>query len=606
MKVRHRKGIANHPGPESCGGAREGVVEALTGESAGQPLSREMESSGAPTLLSEAEGHTDGGVIRESPEGSTRSKTLSMRRSSSNRNCEISSVPVGQLAVGGSGKAIGRKPDIHADEKSDACVVPMNDPNNSAASKPARAEGPEGRRAAKRNAERSSAPRTQSRTRASMGLDGVREAARAQKATGGKARFTALMHHLTPQLLLDSFMQLKRSAAAGVDGVTWREYEEGLTERIGRLWDAVHSGRYRALPSRRVYIPKADGRQRPLGIAALEDKIVQQAVVTVLTPIYEAEFLGFSYGFRPGRNQHQALDALWVGLHRKRVNWVLDADIKAFFDTVDHAWMMRFLEHRIADRRVLRLVRKWLTAGVVEAGKKTEVHVGTPQGAVISPLLANIYLHYVFDLWLHRWRCREAKGDVIVVRYADDSVMGFEGKGEALRLLDDLKLRLARFGLSLNEQKTRVLAFGRFAARQRMRDGQGRPETFDFLGFTHICATTRSGGRFTVKRLTAGRRMRATLAALRQQLNRRRHEPIPAVGAWLRRVIQGYLNYHSVPGNSHRLNRFREEACKAWLRALRRRGQRGRMPWSKFKRYVARYIPSVRVLHPYPNQRFAS
>ncbi|MEJ8852261.1 reverse transcriptase domain-containing protein [Variovorax rhizosphaerae] len=332
MKVQYRKGIANRPDPESCGGAREGVVEALTGESAGQPLSREIKQSGAPTPLSEAEGHIGEGVTREPSTSPTRSKTLSMRRSSPNRNCEISSAPAEKLVAGGSGKALGRTPDIHAGEKSDACVVPMNDPNNGAASKPAQAEGPEGRRAAKRNTEALPAPRTQSRTRASMGLDGVREAARAAKVAGKEVRFTALLHHVTPQLLRDSFMQLKRDAAAGVDGVRWREYEEGLDERIGKLWDAVHSGRYRALPSRRVYIPKADGKQRPLGIAALEDKIIQQAVVTVLTPIYEANFLGFSYGFRPGRNQHQALDAVVVGMHTKRVNWVLDADIKAFLD----------------------------------------------------------------------------------------------------------------------------------------------------------------------------------------------------------------------------------------------------------------------------------
>ena len=606
MKVRCRKGVANHPGPESCGGVREGAVEALTGESAGQPLSREIKQSGAPTLLSEAQGHTGEGATREPLAGPTRSKTLSMRRSSLNRNWEISSVPAEKLAAGGSGKANGRTPDTHAGEKSDACVVPTNDPNNGAASKPAPAEGREGRRAAKRNAEQSPAPRTQCRTRASMGLDGVREAAHAQKASGEKMRFTALMHHITPQLLIDSFMKLKKSAAAGVDGVTWRDYEEGLIERIGKLWEAVQSGRYRALPSRRVYIPKADGKLRPLGIAALEDKIVQQAVVTVLTPIYEADFLGFSYGFRPGRNQHQALDALWVGLHWKRVNWVLDADIKAFFDTVDHGWMMRFLEHRIADRRMLRIIRKWLTAGVVEDGKKTDVRVGTPQGAVISPLLANIYLHYVFDLWLHRWRRKDAKGDVIVVRYADDSVVGFEDKAQAVQFLGALKVRLAEFGLTLNETKTRVLQFGRFAAAQRRRAGQRRPETFDFLGFTHICATKRANGRFTVKRLTSTKRMRATLVALRQTLNRRRHEPIPVIGKWLRRVVQGYLNYHAVPGNVNRLSRFRREVCRGWLHALRRRGQHGRMPWDRFQRHIDRYIPRVRVLHPYPNERFAS
>jgi len=392
MKVRHRKGVAIHPDPESCGGSREDVAEALTGESAGQPLSREIGSSGAPTLLTEAEGNTGEGATRESSSGSARSKTLRTHRSSLHRNWDISPVPIEPQtgSTGGSEKAFGRKPDVHADEKSDACIVPMKVPNKDAAARLASAEALEGRRAAKGNAEYEPTCRTQRRGHVSMGLDGVREAARAGKAAGQKVRFTALMHHITPQLLTDSFRQLKKSVAAGIDGVTWRDYEEHLTDRIGRLWEAVQSGRYRALPSRRVYIPKADGKQRPLGIAAVEDKIVQQAIVTVLTPIYESEFLGFSYGFRPGRNQHQALDALTVGMHMKKVNWVLDADIKAFFDTVDHAWMLRFLEHRIADRGVLRLIRKWLTAGVVEHGKKTAVQVGTPQGAVISPLLANI------------------------------------------------------------------------------------------------------------------------------------------------------------------------------------------------------------------------
>ncbi len=508
--------------------------------------------------------------------------------------------------MGGSGKADGRKPDIHAGEKSDACVVPMNDPNNGAASKPAQAEGREGRRAAKSNTEKHPAPRTQSRTCASMGLDGVREAARAAKAAGKEVRFTALLHHVTPQVLRDSFMQLKRDAAAGVDGVKWCEYEEGLDERIGRLWAGVQSGRYRAMPSRRVYIPKADGTKRPLGIAALEDKIVQQAVVTVLTPIYEANFLGFSYGFRPRRNQHQALDAVVVGMQAKCVNWVLDADIKAFFDTVDHAWMMRFLEHRVGDRRVLRLIRKWLTAGVVENGQKTAVQVGTPQGAVISPLLANIYLHYVFDLWAHQWRGRHARGDVMIVRYADDSVLGFESKADVDQFLEDLKARFAWFGLTLNEEKTRVLQFGRFAAQARAKLGLPKPLTFDFLGFTHICGKSRSNGWFQLKRLTSTKRMRARLQAIRQALARRMHEPIPVVGRWLRRVVQGYFNYHAVPGNVDRLDAFRKEVSKAWLHALRRRGQRARMPWTRFSALVDRYLPRARVLHPYPHQRFAS
>jgi hypothetical protein len=351
-----------------------------------------------PTQLYYAEGNIEDGAHRETSEDSTRSKTLRTRRSPSHRKWEVSSEPDnGEQPKGTSGKADGRNPEANPDEKSDARVVPVNDWNNGDGLTPPPAEDREGRRAAKSNADHPPAPRTQSRSRASMGLDGVREAARKSR----DMRFTALMHHITPDLLTESFNHLKHSAAAGVDGVTWHEYENGLAKRIGALWDAVQSGRYRAQPSRRVFIPKPNGSQRPLGIAALEDKIVQQAVATVLTAIYEADFLGFSYGFRPGRSQHQALDALCVGLIQKRVNWVLDADIKSFFDTIDHGWMIRFLEHRIADRRVLRLMRKWLNAGVIEAGIRTATQVGTPQGAVISPLLANVYLHYVLDLRKH-------------------------------------------------------------------------------------------------------------------------------------------------------------------------------------------------------------
>jgi len=597
MKVRYRKGVATHSGPESCGAGREAVVEALTGEAAGQPLSREIERSGAPTLLTYAEGETEGDVSREPPEGSTRSKTLRMRRNPSHRNWEVSSEPG---SPGMSGKAECRKPDSNADEKSDVCIVPKKNPNNGDGSTPRPEEDLEGRRTAKRNAAHPPAPRTQSRTGASMGLDGVREAA--QK--GRDVRFTALMHHITPQLLAESFMELKRSAAAGVDGVMWREYENGLEYKIAALWDAVQSGRYRALPSRRVFIPKADGSQRPLGVAALEDKIVQQAAATVLTAIYETDFLGFSYGFRPGRGQHDALDALWTGLNERKVNWVLDADIKSFFDTIDHGWMLRFLEHRIADQRMLRLIRKWLNAGVVEKGIRRPSHLGTPQGAVISPLLANVYLHYVFDLWIHRWRRREARGDVIVVRYADDSVVGFEDPEDARAFLASLRTRLGQFGLTLNEAKTRILEFGRYAIERRARRGQRRPETFDFLGFTHICGMRRKNRSFIVRRLTVAKRMVATLKAIRSSLKRQRHMPIKAVGAWLKRVVQGYLNYHAVPGNLKRLGMFRAEVCRAWLHAIRRRSQRSRMTWARFQRVVALYIPKVRTLHPYPNQRF--
>jgi len=318
----------------------------------------------------------------------------------------------------------------------------------------------EGRRPIKENIEQATAPRTQSRISELSDLLGVRQAARKDKWT----QFTALLHHVTINLLRDSYYALKRDAAPGVDGMRWEEYETGLEEKLADLHGRIHRGTYRAQPSKRAYIPKADGRRRPLGIAALEDKIVQQAVVTVLNQIYEEDFLGFSYGFRPGRSQHAALDALWVGIMRKKVNWILDADVRGFFDNLSHEWMVKFIEHRIADRRILRLIQKWLRAGVSEEGKWSKTEVGTPQGAVASPLLANIYLHYVFDLWVRHWRKHRAAGDLIVVRYADDIVMGFENRDEAERFLQEWKDRLQKFGLELHPDKTRLIAFGRSAA----------------------------------------------------------------------------------------------------------------------------------------------
>ena len=430
----------------------------------------------------------------------------------------------------------------------------------------------------------------------------MREAAR--KGKGGKIRFTALLHHLTVDLLRTSYYERKREAAAGVDGVTWQEYGTDLEERLQDLRERVPRGRYRAQPSRRTYIPKADGRRRALGIAALEDKIVQQAVVHLLEPIYEEEFLGFSYGFRPGRGQHDALDALAVGLRRKKVNWVLDADIRGFFDNLDHEWMRRFLEHRVADRRVIRLVQKWLKAGVSEEGVWSETKVGTPQGAVISPLLANIYLHYVFDLWLNRGRKKEAQGDVIVVRYADDFVVGFEQRAEAERFLEQLRERLRKFGLELHPEKSRLIEFGRFAEGNRKRRGEGKPETFDFLGFTHRCGQTRKGGWFTVHRVTVVRRMRATLARVKEQLRGRWHEPIAETGAWLRSVVLGYFHYHAVPGNFRRLRAFRREVARLWLRALRRRSQRHKLTWERFVVLLDRWLPRAAILHPHPGVRF--
>jgi len=484
-----------------------------------------------------------------------------------------------------------------ASGESDELVIPTKRPNKGEQSP---AEGVEGSSSTKGNTEETHTHRTQGRERVSQGLGGVREAARKDK----KQKFTALMHHVTVGLLRDSFYSLKRRAAPGVDGVTWHQYEEGVEERLADLHDRVHKGSYRALPSRRTYIPKADGKQRPLGIAALEDKIVQQAVVTVLNQIYEEDFLGFSYGYRPGRSQHDALDALAVGLKRKKVNWVLEFDVRGFFDNVSHEWMIRFLEHRIADRRMIRMNQKWLKAGTLEDGEWIETKAGTPQGGVASPLLANIYLHYAFDLWVNQWRKKSAHGDMIVVRYADDAVLGFERREDAEVFLEQLRERMRKFGLELHPDKTRLIEFGRFAEVNRERRGKGKPETFDFLGFTHICGKTRKGGWFTVRRQTVKKRLRSKLQAVKQELRKRWHEPIADTGDWLRSVVQGYFNYHAVPGNFATLQTYRREVARTWLRALRRRSQKCKLRWERFNELVDKYLPQPRILHPLPTVRF--
>jgi group II intron reverse transcriptase/maturase len=490
---------------------------------------------------------------------------------------------------------------MHVEGKSHESVVPTTTANNGATEAPA--ESDEGRDSAKRNVEQTALRRTPGRTkRKSRGLHGVREAAR-QDST---LKFTALLHHVNEDCLTEAFFNLKKSAAVGVDGVTWQDYEQNLEANIVDLHDRLHRGAYRALPSRRVWIPKPDGRQRPLGIASLEDKIVQQAALWVLQSIYEQDFLGFSYGFRPGRSQHNALDALTVAITSKKVNWILDADVEGFFDAIDHAWLIEFLERRIGDRRILRLIRKWLHAGILEEGEWSETMAGSPQGSVISPLLSNVYLHYVFDLWIEWWRKHHCRRDVVVVRYADDFVMGFESHAEATACLEALQQRFARFGLRLHEGKTRLLEFGRYAIERRAERGEGRPETFAFLGFTHQCGKTRTHGRFTIHRHTVAKRIRATLQAIKQKLRKRRHRPLGETGRWLRRVVQGWLNYHAVPGNSQRIGRFVDEVTRLWLSAIRHRSQRGRSRWTweRMHRLARRHLPRPRILHPYPDQRF--
>jgi group II intron reverse transcriptase/maturase len=434
----------------------------------------------------------------------------------------------------------------------------------------------------------------------SPGLDRLRQSVRANR----NAKVTALLHHLDVQLLTKAYNALKRDAAEGADGVTWAAYGMNLQANLADLHEHVQRGAYRAQPSRRRLIPKPDGRQRPLAIASLEDKVVQRALVEILNVVYEAEFLGFSYGFRPGRSQHDALDSLWVGVTATAVNWVLDADIRSFFDSVDHAWLIRFLEHRIGDRRVIRLIRKWLKAGVLEDGVLTATESGTPQGSVISPLLSNVYLHYVFDLWAQRWRKVHARGQVMIVRYADDSICGFEHEADARAFQSDLRARMEKFALSLHPEKTRLIEFGRFAARNRKRQGLGKPETFAFLGFTHICGHSMAG-KFLLLRRTRRDRMRAALQAIKDELRRRMHDSIPLQGQWLGQVIRGYFAYHAVPTNSQSLKAFRYVILRAWHRVLRKRGQRGRMNWERMPELAKQWLPMPRISHPWPNARFA-
>ena len=483
---------------------------------------------------------------------------------------------------------------MHGHGQSDGSVVPANPPNNAAA-----AEVGEEREPAKGNTTSKTRPGPSAGADASSALGRVREVARRDK----EARFTALLHHVDLARLRKAYWAIRPQAAPGVDKVTWADYGQALEVNLLDLHGRVQAGRYRAKPSRRTFIPKADGRLRPLGIASLEDKIVQRAVVEVLNAVYEVDFRGFSYGFRPGRGPHDALDALAVGIGRKKVNWVLDADIRDFFTRLDHSWVRRFLEHRIADKRVLRLIDKWLAAGVIEDGNWSATEEGSPQGASVSPLLANVYLHHVFDLWADWWRRRHAHGDVIIVRFADDITVGFEYEQDAQRFWDELRERFAKFGLELHPDKTRLIEFGRNAARNRAARGAGKPDTFNFLGFTHICAMSKSG-RFWLRRITISKRMRAKLREVNDQLKRRRHEPIPEQGRWLRSVVQGHLAYYAVPGNTDAVAAFRTQATRHWHKALRRRSQRTRMTWERMNRLANQWLPPARAKHPFPDVRF--
>ena len=486
---------------------------------------------------------------------------------------------------------------MHGRGKSDSAIVAAKPANNAERSA---AEPVEPRAEAKGNAGQQSTRRAQSRVSVSQALERIRQVAKERK----KERFTALFHHISIDLLDEAFFELKQDAAAGVDDLTWQDYQANLERNLEDLHERVQRGAYRALPSRRTYIPKPDGRQRPLAIAALEDKIVQRATVALLNAIYEEDFLGLSYGFRPGRCAHDALDALFVGINSTKVNWILDADIRSFFDEISQQWLVRFLEHRIGDRRIIRLIQKWLKVGVLENGIVAVSDRGTGQGSVISPQLANIYLRYALDLWAERWRRREATGDMIFVRYADDFIVGFQHEADARRFLDEMRKRLQEFALSLHPDKTRLIEFGRLAAANREQRGLGKPETFNFLGFTFMCGKSRQGF-FLLKRKTRRDRMRAKLRMVKQEMRRRMHQPIPEQGRWLWHVVRGYFNYHAVPMNTRALAVFRAEIARSWHRVLNRRSQKANLTRVRMDKLIDDWLPKPRILHPWPDKRFA-
>jgi len=594
MQERYAEGGVNHSDPESWGRRRKASTQALTGASVGADIEprKYIPDVDPVSVAGRQHGQPHHDQRQPDPAGSETRRTP---RTFEHENREIPEVPGGVAHPGRAVQGQPRTTATHASGKSDEGVVPMNHRRPSG-----RGTG-EGRPETAGNPDWPTIAETQDSACMLSGLERVRQAAKKDKGR----TFTNLMHHITVGMLEDAYRSLKRSAAPGIDGVTWEQYGESLAARLADLHGRVQGGTYRAMPAKRAWIPKSDGTKRPLGITAIEDKIVQMAVNWVLQAIYEPDFAGFSYGFRPGRGQHQALDAVWVGIMQRKVSWIVDADIKGFFDTLDHGWLIKFIEHRVTDLRMLRLLRKWLRAGVSEDGKWSKTTVGTPQGAVISPLLANIYLHYVLDLWVKWWRSEGKTGDVIIVRYADDFVVGFQRKADAERFLHDLRERLVTFGLALHPDKTRLIEFGRFAQANRQKRGEGRPETFTFLGLTHRCDKRRSDGGFTVIRTTMAKRLGACVKRIGQSLMQIRSQPISEQGKWLGSVVRGWLNYHAVPGNSQAIHAFRDRVVEAWRRALRRRSQTAHLgtTWAVMRELAAQFIPKATILHPYPNQR---
>jgi RNA-directed DNA polymerase len=596
MKEPHIEGLANHDDPESCLGIRKGTGEALTGAHAGRVLSRENRSdqgADAVVLVGRPNVHARHGKRMGDP---ARSETSDMRGNSMRENREIPCSPAVDGPAGRAGKVDDRNPAMHGPGKSDSSILPTKSPNKA---KGLAAEVMEGRGLTEENTGQQNTPRTQGRTLSvPSALDRVRTAAKRNK----DERFSALLHHVTVERLRNAFLAINRDATPGVDGMTWEHYEANLESNLEGLHNRVHCGAYRAKPSRRAYIPKPDGRQRPLGIAALEDKILQRAVAEVLSAIYESDFLGFSYGFRPGRRAHVALDVLATAIRFKKISWILDADVQSYYDRIDHDWMLRFLGHRIADKRMLALIRKWLKAGVLEGGKWAASEEGTPQGSSISPLLANVYLHYGLDLWAQQWRQRHAKGDVIIVRWADDFVVGFQHADEAEDFTEALRERFQRFSLELHPEKTRLIRFGRYANRDCRGFGRSKAETFNFLGMTHSCSQNRNA-KFQVRRTTMRKRLTAKLHEVKAELRKRMHRPVPEQGQWLRSVVQGYFAYHAVPGNWKALGAFRTQCTRLWYRTLHRRSHKSRLTWERMTDIANAWLPRPRILHPWPEER---
>lgn len=597
MKESYTEDLANHGDPESCAGTRKGAGEALTGACVGRVLSRENRfPPGADAVVSSGRQHgcQRHGELTAAP---ARSETSCTHRNSIGENREIpgfSSATV--IAEERVEKGNARISTMYGPGKSDRSIVPTIQSNKPVQ---AGAEAEEERGLTKRNTTSKTDPGRRAGLSRPNALARVRSAAKRNP----KAKLTTLFSHLNGYHLHKAYVEMKRHASPGIDGVTWQKYGEDLMVNLKDLHERLHRGAYRAKPSRRTYIPKSDGRERPLGIASLEDKIVQGATTRLLEAIYENDFLGFSYGFRRGRKQHDALDALTAAIKTKKIGWVLDADIKGFFDAISHEWLLKFLGHRIGDSRILRLIKKWLKAGVMEDGQWYPTHEGSPQGSSISPLLANVYLHYALDLWVQKWR-KHAKGDVIVVRYADDFVVGFQYRDEAIRFLKELRLRMNKFSLELHPEKTRLIRFGRFARRNsRVRDGRRKPETFDFLGFTFMCSQTRKG-RFQVKRKTIRKRMTAKLHEIKIELRKRMHQSIVKQGTWLRAVFRGHANYYAVPGNYKAVDAFRTQIARMWHKSLKRRSHKSNLDWSRMTKIVHRWLPPTKILHPYPEERF--